>query len=66
MPISILTQTFIFSDNATDDVDIETVDKDIKLLTYRPDIEPKSMEPYRNSKVPRDPETWEDNINKYV
>lgn len=24
------------------------------------------MELYRNSKILRDPETWEDNINKYV
>jgi len=38
----------------------------VKLLTYRPDVEPKSIESYRNSKLPRDPEVWEDNINKYV
>jgi len=57
---------FLFSENSTDDVDIETVDKDVKLLTYRPDIEAKSIESYRNSKLPRDPEMWEDNINKYV
>lgn len=54
------------SENITDDIDIETVDNDVKMLTYRPEIKAKSMEPYRNSKVPRDPETWEDNINKYV
>lgn len=57
---------FICSDNFNDDIDVETVDNDIKLLTYRPDIETKSMELYRNSKIPKDPETWEDNINKYV
>lgn len=55
-----------FSENVTDDVDIETVDNDVKVLTYRPEVRVKSMEPYRNSKVPRDPETWEDSINKYV
>jgi len=55
-----------FSDHFNDDIDVETVDKDVKLLTYRPDIDVKSMDSYRNSKTPRDPETWEDNINKYV
>lgn len=55
-----------FSDNYNDNIDVETVDKDVKLFTYRPDIKAKSMESYRNSKTPRDPETWEDNINKYV
>lgn len=54
------------SENITDDIDIETVDNDVKMLTYRPEVKAKSMEPYRNSKIPRDPETWEDNINKYV
>lgn len=24
------------------------------------------MEQYRNLKTPKDPETWEENINKYV
>lgn len=57
---------FLFSEVSSDDVDIETIDKDVKLLTYRPDVEPKSIESYRNSKLPRDPEVWEDNINKYV
>lgn len=55
---------FVQNDNSTDDVDIETIDKDVKLLTYRPDVEAKSIESYRNSKLPRDPEMWEDNINK--
>ncbi|XP_015363469.1 PREDICTED: uncharacterized protein LOC107161539 [Diuraphis noxia] len=57
---------FVQSENSSDDVDIETIDKDVKLLTYRPEVEPKSIESYRNSKLPRDPEMWEDNINKYV
>lgn len=54
------------SENNSDEIDIETVDPDVKILTYRPEIETKSMEQYRNSKLPRDPETWEDNINKFV
>ncbi|VVC35359.1 Alpha/Beta hydrolase fold [Cinara cedri] len=52
------------NENVTDDVDVETVENDVKLLTFRPSVNAKSMELYRNSKVPRDPETWEDNINK--
>ncbi|XP_060857831.1 KAT8 regulatory NSL complex subunit 3-like [Metopolophium dirhodum] len=55
---------FVQNEISTDDIDIETIDKDEKLLTYRPDVEAKSIEPYRNSKLPRDPEMWEDNINK--
>lgn len=55
---------FVQNEVSTDDVDIETIDKDVKLLTYRPDVEAKSIESYRNSKLPRDPEMWEDNINK--
>lgn len=56
----------MFSENNTDEIDIETVDTDVKIITYRPEIEAKSMEPYKNLKLPRDPETWEDSINKYV
>lgn len=56
----------MYSENNSDEIDIETVDPDVKILTYRPEIENKSIESYRNSKLPRDPETWEDNINKYV
>lgn len=62
-------QCFVFyfsSENETDDVDVESVEKDVALLSYRPSTESKSVESYRNSKPPRDPETWEDNINKYV
>ncbi|XP_050421591.1 KAT8 regulatory NSL complex subunit 3 isoform X2 [Adelges cooleyi] len=55
---------FLQNENPTDDIDVESVDKEVKLLTYRPDVEAKSMEPYRNAKVPRDSETWEDSINK--
>lgn len=55
-----------FSENITEDVDVETVDKDVKLLTYRPSIDTKPMDHYRISKSPRDPENWEDSINKYV
>jgi len=57
---------FLFSEISTDDIDTETIDKDEKLLTYRPDVVAKSIESYRNSKLPKDPEMWEDNINKYV
>lgn len=60
------TQFIFFSENPNDDIDIETIDKDVKLLTYRPDVGSKSMESYRHSKLPKDPEMWEDNINKYV
>eukprot|EP00102_Acyrthosiphon_pisum_P026305 XP_016663515.1 PREDICTED: KAT8 regulatory NSL complex subunit 3-like [Acyrthosiphon pisum] len=63
-PTNLAQLFFLFSEISTDDVDIETIDKDEKLLTYRPDVEAKSIESYRNSKLPRDPETWEDNINK--
>lgn len=55
---------FVQNENSTDEIDVETIDKDVKLLTYRPEVEPKSIESYKNSKLPRDPETWEDNINK--
>lgn len=55
-----------FSENVSDYVDVETVENDVKSLTFRPVIKAKSIEPYRNSKAPRDPETWEDNINKLV
>ena len=65
-PTNLAQLFFLFSEISTDDVDIETIDNDEKLLTYRPDVEVKSIGSYRNSKLPRDPEMWEDNINMYV
>lgn len=64
--IKIIHFFFSFSENVIDEIDVEVVDNNVKLLTYRPEIKIKSLEPYRNLKVPRDPETWEDNIIKYV
>lgn len=56
----------MYSENNSEEIDIETVDTDPKIQTYRPEIECKSMEQYKNSKLSKDPDTWEDNINKYV
>ncbi|XP_050543024.1 KAT8 regulatory NSL complex subunit 3 [Daktulosphaira vitifoliae] len=55
---------FLQNENVSDEIDVEIIDNEVKLLTYRPEIESKSMEPYRNNKIPRDPEAWEDTINK--